>query len=98
MTAFLIADAVPHDADAYRESGYLEAAKRTAARYGGRYRVRGGDITVLEGDFDVRRVVVIEFPTMEDLQAWYSDPEYQSWIPVRQRLSESRLLAIEGID
>ena len=98
MTAFLIADAVPHDADEYRESGYPEAAQRTAARYGGRYRVRGGEITVLEGDFDVRRVVVIEFPSMEALQAWYSDTEYQSWIPVRQRLSESRLLAIEGID
>lgn len=98
MTAFLIADAVPHDADEYRESGYLEAAQRTAARYGGRYRVRGGGITVLEGEFDLRRVVVIEFPTMDDLQAWYADAEYQSWIPVRQRLSESRLLAIEGID
>ncbi|MEX1004919.1 MAG: DUF1330 domain-containing protein [Acidimicrobiia bacterium] len=98
MTAFLIADAVPHDAAEYRESGYLEAARRTAAKYGGRYRVRGGSITVLEGDFDLRRVVVIEFPTMEDLQAWYADPEYQSWIPVRRQLAESRLFAIEGVD
>lgn len=98
MTAFLIADGEPHDADEFWESGYLEAAQRTAARYGGRYRVRGGDVTVLEGDFDLRRVAVIEFPTMDDLQAWYADPEYQSWIPVRQRLSESRLLAIEGVD
>jgi uncharacterized protein (DUF1330 family) len=98
MTAFLIADAVPHDADEYRASGYLEAAQQTAARYGGRYRVRGGEITSLEGVFDLRRVVVIEFPTMENLLAWYNDEEYQSWIPVRQRLSESRLLAIEGLD
>lgn len=98
MTAFLIADAVPHDAAEYKASGYPEAAQRTAARYGGRYRVRGGAITALEGDFDLRRVVVIEFPSMEDLRAWYADEEYQSWIPVRQRLSESRLVAVEGID
>ena len=98
MTAFLIADAVPHDAGEYSASGYLEAAKRTAAKHGGRYRVRGGEITTLEGNFDLRRIVVIEFPTMDDLLAWYADEEYQSWIPVRQRLSESRLLAIEGID
>jgi uncharacterized protein (DUF1330 family) len=98
MSAFLIADAVPHDPEAYRASGYLEAAVRTAGKYGGRYRVRGGAMTVLEGSWDVRRVVIIEFPTMDDLRAWYNDPEYQEWIPVRQALTESRLLAIEGVD
>lgn len=98
MPAFLIADAFPHDADAYRASGYLEAAVRTAAAHGGRYRVRGGEMTPLEGEWDLRRVVITEFPTMSDLRAWYDDPEYQKWIPVRQRLTESRLLAVEGID
>lgn len=98
MTAFLIADAVPHDPAAFRESGYLEAALRTAARHGGRYRARGGELTVLEGDWDLRRVVIIEFPTIEDLHAWYRDPEYQDWIPVRQRLTSSRLLVVEGLE
>lgn len=98
MPAFLIADAVPHDPDAYRASGYLEAAVRTAATHGGRYRVRGGEMTALEGEWDLRRVVIIEFPTMDDLRAWYDDPEYQAWIPVRQRLTQSRILAVEGID
>lgn len=98
MTAFLIADAVPHDVDAYRASGYLEAAVETAAIYGGRYRVRGGEMEELEGDWDVRRLVIIEFPSMADLKAWYASPEYQKWIPVRQSLTESKLLAVDGID
>ena len=98
MPAFLIADAVPYDPEEYRASGYLEAAVRTAAKHGGEYRARGGEMTVLEGDWDLRRVVIIEFPTMSDLHAWYHDPEYQEWIPVRRRLTKSRLLALEGID
>ena len=97
MPAFLIADAIPHDPEAYRASGYLEAAVRTAAKHGGRYRARGGDLRVLEGDWDLRRVVIIEFPTMADLEAWYADPEYQEWIGVRRRLTESRLIAVEGL-
>jgi uncharacterized protein (DUF1330 family) len=42
--------------------------------------------------------VIIEFPTMSDLRAWYDDPEYREWIPVRRKLTESRLLALEGVD
>ena len=97
MSAFLVADAVPHDPEAYRASGYLEAAVSTAAKHGGRYRVRGGEMTILEGEWDLSRVVVIEFPTMDDLVAWYNDPEYQKWIPVRQEHTESRLVAIQGV-
>ena len=97
MAAFLLADVKPHDPEAYRASGYLEAAQRTAAKHGGVYRVRGGQTTVLEGDWEPRRFVLIEFPTMDDLRAWHSDPEYQPWIEVRQRLADSRLVAVEGV-
>lgn len=97
MSAFLIAEAAPHDMAAYRASGYLEAAVRTAAAHGGRYRVRGGSMTALEGDFGLERLVIIEFPSMDDLMAWYESPEYQEWIPVRQRLTRSRIMAVEGV-
>jgi uncharacterized protein (DUF1330 family) len=98
MTAFLIADAVPHDMDTYRASGYLEAAVEIAAKYGGRYRARGGQMDELEGAWDIRRLVIIEFPSMADLKAFYTSSEYQEWIPVRQDLTESKVLAVEGID
>ncbi len=97
MPAFLIADAVPHDVEAYRASGYLEAAVRTAANHGGVYRVRGGTIHPLEGDWVPRRVVIIEFPSMENLMEWYHDPEYEPWIAVRRRLTDSSLIAVEGV-
>ena len=97
MAAFLIADVKPDDLEAYRASGYLEAAVETAGRHGGVYRARGGRTEVLEGDWQPNRLVVIEFPDMDSLLAWYRDPEYQRWAAVRQGLSESRLVAIEGV-
>ena len=97
MTAYLLADVDVHDADAYRDSGYLEAAMSTAAAHGGRYIVRGGATEVLEGDRQPNRTVVIEFPSMDDLRAWYTSDEYAPWIEVRRSLSESSLIAVEGL-
>ena len=98
MAAYLMADVLPDDMDAYRESGYLEAAVRTATAHGAVYRVRGGELTVLEGDWIPDRMVIIEFPSMDALMTWYRSPEYQEWAKVRQALvPNSRVVAVEGV-
>ncbi len=98
MAAYLLADVLPDDMAGYRESGYLDAAVETAARHGGRYIARGGETTVLEGSWEPDRMVIIEFPSMEDLRAWYDSAEYQEWVAVRQRYAPaSKLIALEGV-
>lgn len=97
MAAYLLADVLPDDMDAYRESGYLEAAVRTSGDHGGVYRVRGGETHLLEGEWEPERMVIIEFPSMRDLMAWYEGDEYQQWAAVRRGLApRSKLVAIEG--
>ena len=98
MAAYLLADVAPHDMDAYRASGYLEAVVRLAADYGGRYLARGGDMQRLEGDWEPRRMVIIEFPSMDDLRAWYDSDAYAPWREVRQGLADSRLVAVDGLE
>ena len=98
MAAFLMADVLPDNVEAYRSSGYLEAAVRTAESHGGVYRARGGETVVLEGEWEPERMVIIEFPSMENLMAWYDSDEYQEWATVRQRLApNSKLVALEGV-
>jgi uncharacterized protein (DUF1330 family) len=70
---------------------------QTAAQFGGRYIVRGGTTDVLEGDWSPQRMVIIEFPSMDQLEAWYSSEEYAPWIEVRQSLTDSKLVAVEGL-
>jgi len=98
LVAYLLADVLPDDMEGYRGSGYLDAAMRTAGEHGGEYIARGGATTVLEGDWEPERMVIIEFATMEDLRSWYDSEEYQKWAKVRQQYAPgSKLVALEGV-
>ena len=98
MAAYLLADVLPDNFDGYRGSGYLEAAVRTASEHGGEYLIRGGETTLLEGTWEPERMVVIRFPSMDDLRAWYDSAEYQEWIEVRRRYApNSKVVAVEGV-
>jgi uncharacterized protein (DUF1330 family) len=78
-----------------------EEYKRHAAplveRFGGRYLARGGKYEVLEGDWEPHRLVVLEFPDMESLKAWYDSPEYAPIKAIRQGASQCRLIMLEGM-
>jgi len=92
MAAFLMADVLPDDIEAYRDSGYIAAAGASYAKYGGVNRAAGGETIVLEGDWEPERMVIVEFPSMEQLLAWYHSDEYREWVPVRQRFLWRRQL------
>jgi uncharacterized protein (DUF1330 family) len=55
------------------------------ARYGGRYPTRGENLRMPEGGYWApERVVVIEFPNMAAIDAWYASPEYRPLIELRK--------------
>lgn len=94
MPAYLIADIVVRDADAYAQYGKQVLA--TIEAHGGRFLARGGATRTLEGDWAPRRLVIIEFPSMANLTRWYNSPEYRPLIELRKRASTGSLLAVEG--
>ena len=51
---------------------------------------------MLEGAWKPQRIVVIEFPDMATLKAWYNSPEYAKLIALRQGISRGSLIAVEG--
>jgi uncharacterized protein (DUF1330 family) len=95
MSAYLHASIEVTDPEVYEE--YRRRAPAVIAAHGGRYLVRGGTVTALEGGAAPQRQVILEFPDMAHLQAFYNSPEYQALIPIRQRASSGRLVAIEGV-
>lgn len=79
---------------------YEEYKAKTAplvAQYGGRYLVRGGDHTVIEGSWNPTRMVVLEFPTREDFDKFYNSPEYQAVIGIRHANADTDLVLVEGV-
>lgn len=95
MAAYLIADIEVVDGAGYEE--YRAKVPATIAFYGGRYLARGGRTETLEGTLSLKRCVILEFPSFEQLMAWWSSPEYRPLREVRQRTAKSTLVAIEGV-
>ena len=94
MTAYVIADVEVKDAAKYEE--YRPIAARTVAQYGGKFLVRGGAVEPLEGGWTPKRVVVLEFPSMEQAKRWYRSPEYAPGIALRQAASVGRVILVDG--
>jgi uncharacterized protein (DUF1330 family) len=94
MTAYVIGEIEVTDPAAYEE--YRKQVAAVNAKYGGRFLVRGGRIEPLEGGWAPKRVVIVEFPSMEQAQKWYRSAEYGPLIKLRQKASRGRLVLVEG--
>jgi len=97
MPAYLIAEHKITDTAKFEE--YRVKVGPIIARHGGRYVTKGGSQKVLEADNAVwqpDRVVIIEFPDMAALNAWYSDVDYQPLIPLRRGAARDMLITLEG--
>ena len=92
MAAYVIVDLEVTDAEPYRE--YQRRVSATIERYGGRYLVRGGRFETLEGDWQPKRFVVLEFPSFEQAKAWYDSSEYREILPIRERHARTSFLAL----
>jgi len=76
---------------------YSAGVGATFAPFGGHFIVRGGQLVGLEGPAPGSRTVIIEFPSMEQAQAWYNSEGYRNLRPFRQRSGLSRTYIIEGL-
>lgn len=96
MPAYLIADETIFDPDTFEE--YKRAVLPLITAYGGRFLSRGGTITVLEGNtgWAPGRMVLIAFPDMASLMAWYESPEYAPVRDIRFRAAKSSLVALDA--
>jgi uncharacterized protein (DUF1330 family) len=86
MPAYVIAMLDVTDAAAYER--YKAAAPPTIAAAGGRYLARGGE-SVLEGNHDGRRMVILEFPSVEAARTWHQSSEYAEARTFRERCARN---------
>lgn len=95
MSAYAIFQIEVTDPQAYEE--YKRGAPATIEKFGGRYVVRGGAMEVLEGEWPQRRVVVLEFPSMEQAQRWHRSQEYAELKAMRARAAHTDAVLLEGV-
>ena len=94
MPAYLIANIDVTDPQGFE--AYRARVPAVIAQYGGAYAVRGGAVTAVEGTSPFKRLVVLEFVTMDALRAFYHSPEYAPLIAMRQKASTGDVVLVEG--
>lgn len=94
MPAYVVALVNITDPLKYQE--YAKLAGPATAKYGGRYLVRGGAKTEVEGSIRYQRIVVAEFPSVEAAKRAYNSPEYQEARAKRLGAADFNLVIVEG--
>ncbi len=95
MSAYVIVDIDVKDPSTYKE--YVSLAPATVAAYGGRYLARGGKTETFEGEWVPKRLVILEFESVERARAWLDSPEYEPVKKLRHEAAVSNMVAIEGV-
>jgi uncharacterized protein (DUF1330 family) len=94
MAAYLIANVDVKDAGTFEE--YRKQVPATIAKHGGRYLVRGGRVERLEGTWSPTRLVVLEFPSMEQARRWYDSEDYRGPKALRLKCAMTDAVFVEG--
>ena len=94
MAAYVIANVDIKDAALFEQ--YRKQVPDTLARHGGRYLVRGGLHETLEGTWMPSRLVVLEFPTLEQARRWYDSEEYREPKALRMKSALTDVVLVQG--
>ena len=95
MPAYVIVETDVHDPEQYEQ--YKAASLGAVAAGGGRFVARGGELAVLEGDWNPSRLVVLEFPDLETVKEWYASEQYQAAKKLRDGAARLNIVAVEGL-
>ncbi len=94
MAAYVIAEVNVTNPDLFGE--YRQLVAPTVKKYGGHFIVRGGAVETKEGGWSPKRIVVIEFPSIDQARKWYHSPEYAPALAMRLKAAETKLIFVEG--
>ncbi len=95
MAAYVIVDIEVLDHERYAK--YREMTTPTIEQYGGKYLVRGGVCSTVEGDWEPNRIVVVEFDSRDQAELWLSSPEYAPAKELRHETARSQMILVDGV-
>ncbi len=95
MSAYVIVEIEIIDPVGYEE--YKKHAGAAVHKYGGKYITRGGKTEVLEGDWNPKRIVVLQFESMERAKEWLNCEEYREPRKMRHKTAKTNMILVEGV-
>ncbi|MGY3440213.1 MULTISPECIES: DUF1330 domain-containing protein [unclassified Bradyrhizobium] len=95
MAAYVIFDVDIREPRQYQE--FMSGVKPALEAAGAKYLARGGAHKVYEGDWEPRRIVLLEFPSVAAWESFYNGATYQGLKRLREGCSSARLVSVEGL-
>lgn len=95
MAAYLVVQISVKDQDEFER--YKVMAAPAISAYGGKYLVRGGAMTSLEGEWKPERFIIVEFESAERAMQWWNSKEYEEAKNLRQRIATTLMILVEGV-
>ena len=95
MAAYFIVNVEIKDAEKLKP--YMEAAPAIFKKYGGKFLARGGDLEVLEGDWNPKRLILVEFESRDQAMAFFNSKDYQAVIATRHSAAITDWVLAEGL-
>ena len=95
MPAYVIAHIDVKDPVRYED--YKKMSPVSIQKYGGRFIARGGKTEVLEGTWQPKRLVLLEFPSIERAREWWASDDYRPARDLRQATSTGDMIVVEGL-
>ncbi len=84
--AYTIATLALSDLDAFMRD-YDKQVFSTVIEAGGEVLIATPMVDVLEGNYNASWTAITKFPPLEALKTWYRFEHYQTFVPIRQSLS-----------
>ncbi len=94
MSAYIVVQVEVTEPAGYDE--YKKMVPSSLAAYGGKFVVRGGACEMLEGSWQPKRLVVLEFPSVAKAKQWWASNEYRDAKALRQRTAKTEMIVVEG--
>ena len=66
--------------------------------FGGKFLVRGGAFTTVEGEMPYERIAVLEFDSREAADGWYHSDAYQAVLPLRLAAARCQFVMVDCVD
>ncbi len=95
MAAYVVVEIEVKDGQRYER--YKQLAPPSIAKFGGKYLARGGTTETLEGPWSPKRLVILEFPTLERAREWWASEEYAEAKALRQACAATKMVLLEGL-
>lgn len=96
MSAYVIFDVEIRNPERYQ--AFMLKVKPAIDAAGGRYLARGGEHKVIEGDWEPRRLVLFEFPSMAKAEEFYNSDLYQRYKAIRDECSSGNVVIVDGYE